>query len=333
MGTIKPGPRACGCLGNPSTRIFRSVSGGQRMRARWVIIANPIAGRGRAERGASLAAESLDRAGMRAEVHSTRGAGHAAELAVRAAADGVDFLVVSGGDGTVAEVLQAVVDAGIPLGLLPSGTGNDLARALKLPRQPEAAAAAMLAGRPTPVDVALVNGRPYATVSSLGLDAEVSQVVNRQRLALPGAAAYIVAALKCLRRLSAVSVRLTGDFGRFEGDVLLVAGANTSSYGGGMQIAPQADPSDGLLDLCVVRAVSRRRVVSVLPRVFWGGHVRHPAVTVLRSLRVVVEVLDGAPRPVWADGEPATHTPAVLEIEPGGLQVILPAEPPAAQAH
>lgn len=291
----------------------------------WVIIANPVAGRGRAGGSAEMAARHLRDAGVHAEVCLTRAPGHAAELAAAATARGADRLVVCGGDGTVSEVLPAVVESGLPLGLLPLGTGNDLARALGVPRHLRAAARNLVTGRPAAIDVALVNGRPFATVSSMGLDADVSQAVHDQRLPLPGSAAYLVAALQCLWRFSPIRVRLTGDFGWLEDEVLLVAAANTTSYGGGMRIAPQADPRDGLLDLCVVRAVPRRQVIAVMPRVFWGGHVRHPAVTVLRSRRVRIEVLGGDQRAVWADGESATRTPAALEVKPAALLIVLPA--------
>ena len=294
------------------------------MTDRWTIIANPAAGRGRAARGLDRAVAHLRAAGVTTDIHLTRGPGHAGELAAAAAQRGVDRLIACGGDGTVTEMLPVAVEAGVTLGLLPLGTGNDLARALGIPRGAAAGARNLLEGQPSAIDVTLVNGHPCATVTSLGLDADVSQAVRNRRLPCPGTAAYLVAALSCLRRFTPFRVGLTGDFGHVESKVLLVAGANTSSYGGGMRIAPGADPRDGLLDLCVVRAVPRRQVVAFMPRLFWGGHLRHPAVTVLRSRRVDMEILSGGERDIWADGEPASRTPATLEVLPRALRILLP---------
>ncbi|MFH1567559.1 MAG: diacylglycerol kinase family protein [Gemmatimonadota bacterium] len=296
--------------------------------APWSIIVNPAAGSGRARRGAEAAARHLRAHGVEVELHLTAGPGHARELAGAIAAGGADRLVVCGGDGTVREVLPAVLESGLPLGLLPQGTANDLARALGLSRSAKGAAQDLLTGRPAAIDVALVNGMPFITVSSFGLDAAVSQAVNEGRLPIPGSAAYVVAALRCLLSFTPPRVRLSGDFGQIEAEVMLVAAANTSSYGGGMRIAPAADPTDGLLDVCVVRRAPRHVVAAVLPRVYWGGHRRHPAVQILRTARLRLEILDGESWPVWADGEYATATPADVEVRQGGLQVIVPLPAP-----
>ena len=124
------------------------------------------------------------------------------------------------------------------------------------------------------------------------------------------------------------AVRVRGDFGVREQEVFLAATANTPFYGGGMRICPGADPADGSLDLCLVDgSVSPRAVLAMLPRIFRGGHVRSPAVRMLRSSWVELEPLDGGPMSLRADGEHLADAPSVLHVEPRALKVIQPASP------
>jgi len=241
---------------------------------------------------------------------------------------GCQHLAVCGGDGTIGEVVPAVVQANAGLGILPFGTANDLARALGIPRQVEAATAVLLAGNMGAIDLGRVNGRPFATVVAFGFDAEVNQIAARRQLALAGSLGYVGAALWHLARFRAPRVRLSGEFGHLELELLLVAMGNTRSYGGGLQITPEADPRDGKLDVCIVRRVPRRTVASVLPRVFSGSHVRHPAVRVERSQWVRIDCLDADPRVVYADGELVGQSPVYADATAGGLRLILPATRP-----
>ena len=145
----------------------------------------------------------------------------------------------------------------------------------------------------------------------------------REGRRLPGTAGYLWAALRHLFRFEPSKVAATGDFGRLETEVLLVAAAVTRSYGGGMRIAPHADPADGRFDVVIIGPVARRTVVAMLPRLFRGSHVRHPAVRIERSSFLEIETPGGG-RPLYADGEPLGETPVSLRIAPGSLRVIAP---------
>lgn len=289
---------------------------------RWTVIANPAAARGRAPRLAAAASQFLQERGIRTELLVSDGRGHACELAGKAIAEGAGRIVVCGGDGTLNEILPAVAGSRAAVGLLPCGTANDFARAMGIPRRPRLALLNLVEGREVRVDLGACGDRYFCTVAACGFDAEVSEAM-RDGPRLPGTAGYLLAALRHLFRFEPPQVAAIGDFGRLETEVLLVAAAVTRSYGGGMRIAPHADPADGKFDVVIVGSVPRRTVVAMLPRLFRGGHARHPAVSIERSSFLEIETA-GCSRPLYADGEPLEKTPVALRIEPGSLRAIVP---------
>lgn len=294
----------------------------------WTLIANPSAGRGRGRRTAEHGRRRLREAGVDVALVLTRQRGEARDLAAAAIARGSPVVVVCGGDGTVAEVLPELAGGDARLGLLPAGTCNDLARALGIPVSPEPALRVLLEGRSRPIDLGLCGRRWFATVAAFGFDAEVNEAAAEGSPPFSGTAGYLYTALRHLVRYRAPRVRLRGEFGVIEQEVFLAATANTPCYGGGMRICPDADPTDGLLDLCLVDgSVSPRVVLTMLPRLFRGGHVRSPAVRMLRSSWVELEPLDGPGPSLRADGEHLAQTPAVLRAEERVLEVVQPASP------
>ena len=292
---------------------------------RWAVIANPAAARGRAPRLAAAAAQFLEERGIQAELLVSESRGQACELAGKAIAEGAGRIVVCGGDGTLNEILPAVAGSPAAVGLLPCGTANDFARAMGIPRRPRHALLNLVEGREVRVDLGACGGLYFCTVAACGFDAEVSEMMREGRR-LPGTAGYLWAGLRHLFRFEPSKVAATGDFGRLETGVLLIAAAVTRSYGGGMRIAPHADPGDGKFDVVIVGSVPRRTVAAMLPRLFRGGHVRHPAVRIERSSFLGIETADG-PRPLYADGEPLGKTPVTLRIEPGSLRAVVPRRP------
>ena len=294
----------------------------------WTLIANPAAGGGRARRLAEHGRRRLRQAGVDAALAWTQRRGQARELAAAAVDRGSPVAVVCGGDGTVSEVLPELAGRETRLGLLPAGTCNDLARSLGVPTSPEPALRLLADGRSRPIDLGRCGRRWFATVASFGFDAEVGEAVAAGRSPFPGTAGYLYAALRHLRTYRPPRVRLRGDFGVREQEVFLAAAANTACYGGGMRICPQADPADGRLDVCLVDgSISRGEVLAMLPRIFRGGHVRSPAVHMLRSSWVEIEPLDGGSATLRADGEHLAETPAVLRASHHALRVIRPASP------
>ena len=292
----------------------------------WTLIANPSAGGGRGRRAAERGGRRLREAGLDVVTALTRRRGEARELAAAAVARGSPVAVVCGGDGTVAEVLPELAGGETSLGLLPAGTCNDLARALGVPTSPGPALRVLLRGRARPIDLGRCGPDWFATVAAFGFDAEVGEAAAEGAGPLSGTAGYLWTALRHLRRYRPSGVRLRGEFGELEQEVFLAATANTPCYGGGMRICPDADPADGRLDLCLIDgSISVREVLGMLPRVFRGGHVRSPAVRMLRSSWVEIEPLDGGSAPLRADGERLAEAPAVMRAEPRALKVIQPA--------
>jgi diacylglycerol kinase (ATP) len=286
------------------------------------VLVNARAGRGRAARATSAVVDALTAAGVRPRLLAAADRGDAERQAGAAVADGVAAAVALGGDGAAHAVLQAVAGTGTPLGLLPAGTGNDLASALGVPRDPVAAARALAEdlhrGAVRRVDAARTGDRWWATVLCCGFDSAVTDRANRLRWPR-GPRRYDVAVLAELARLRPREVALTVDGAGSQREVTLVAVGNTAWYGGGLRIAPGADPGDGLLEVVVVGPVSRRELVRTRPRLARGTHVSHPAVTVLRGREVS---LHGPGLSTYADGEPVCALPAVSVCVPGALTVV-----------
>ena len=292
------------------------------MAKHWVLIANPTAGNARARRVAEQAALAVQDAGQAVELRYTRAKGHATELAQQAVAEGAERLVVCGGDGTINETLAPLAGSHTALGLLPCGTCNDLALALAVPLRVEAAIDNLLHGEVRTIDLGRAGDRFFATIAAFGFDAEVNRRMESAQGPLSGRPRYILEALRHIARYQPTQVRLCGDFGELEQEVLLVSTANTRNYGGNLCVAPDADLGDGLFDVVVVNAVPRWAILSLMLRLFWRAHVRHPAVRIERTARLALHTAE--PHRVYADGDYLGQTPLVLEISPAALRVVVP---------
>lgn len=286
------------------------------------LVVNPASGRGRAGRLAAAVAERLRAAGASVEVLASRSAEHATALA-RDAAARHEAVAAMGGDGMVAFVANGILGTGAALGIVPTGTGNDFAVTLGYPRRRPLEACAALAGdRTRVVDVGRIEGgRAFLCVAGGGFDSEVNREANRIRWAR-GTLVYVVAVFKTLRRFRPSAFRVTLDGERVDFEGMFVAVGNARSYGGGMKITPQAEPDDGLFDVCLVKAMSRPALLAQLPRLFRGRHVLHPAVEIRRAREVRIE--SDRDFRLYADGEEVGPLPATLRVEPGVLPVLVP---------
>lgn len=300
--------------------------------AKAVFLVNPGGGRGRT--GARM--EPLRRLAARAgaPLLVSRDVADLERLAREAVAAGALRLLVAGGDGTVHHALQALAGAETALGILPLGSGNDLAGALGVPADLERAVDLALSAPVRSIDLGAAGGRYFAGVAGLGFDSEVNRYANTIRR-LPGGLVYVWAVLRMLRgfrppRLD-IEFEGAGEGGQegtappFSGPVMFVALANSPRYGGGMRIAPEARLDDGLLDCVVVRAISRPALLRVFPGVFRGAHVRHPAVTVVRAPAAALRL--DRPLTSYGDGEPLVEVgeqPVRFAVLPGALRVIAP---------
>lgn len=245
----------------------------------------------------------------------------------KAVADGASAVVAIGGDGTVHLALQAVAGTGVPLGVIPAGTGNDFAEEIGVPADLEAAArgivAALADGRSRPVDLGRVTGpdgceRWFAAVLGAGFDAIVNERANAMRWPR-GPRRYDLATYAELVRLRPRRYTITIDGEVHTLDAVLVAVGNTASYGGGMRITPAAVADDGLLDVLIAGPISRATLVRLKPRVYRGTHVEHEACSVFRA-RVVEIAAEGIT--TYADGERSCPLPVRITAEPGALRLL-----------
>lgn len=282
------------------------------------VLVSPDAGRGR---GAGTSADVLDRLRVHgAHVIDVSGSTAAASAANarEAVAAGAERLVVLGGDGIVHLGVQAVAGTATVLGVVPIGTGNDFARGLgSIPDDPLAAAAVALHD-PTPLDLLRAGDRWVASVATAGFSGDVNERANG--LARPkGPSRYTIATLLELPRLSTRRLRLSIDGQPVEHDAVMLAVANTAWFGGGMHIAPDADPHDGHLDITVVGDVGRVELLRFFNRVFKGTHMTHPKVHGHRGRSV--QITADAPFALWGDGEPVGPAPLTIETVPGALRL------------
>ena len=289
----------------------------------FTLIINPISGKGRAASIAEQAFEHLTAEGYTGRLELTTQSGDAKRRAQEAIANGSHWIIACGGDGTIHEVVNAIAEKpDVVLGVLPCGKGNDFAEALKIPTKPVEAIKVLLHGTTRQVDLGKIGDHYFDTIVTCGYDAEVSRRVTEEGTPFSGTAAYVWTAITTLFRYRSPMVRLEGDFGSYEGEILLTATGLTSSYGGGMKIVPGAIIDDGLFDVCIIEPVPRRTVLRLLFTLFWGGHAGHRAVQMHRTKSLTIET--DPPILLYADGERACYTPVTIEIVERGLTVIAP---------
>jgi lipid kinase, YegS/Rv2252/BmrU family len=235
-----------------------------------------------------------------------------------------DALLVMGGDGMAHLGLNAAAGTDATLGLIPAGTGNDFARGVGVPRTVSEAVGVIVAGQTRTVDLASIhNGtfpqRYVGAVVSTGYDARVNRSTNRIRLRL-GALSYGYIAMRELASFSPLSYDMVIDGTSRRQEAMLVAVSNTGIFGGGMRIAPDADLTDGLLDITVVGPVSRAVLLRLLPAMYSGAFVKHPCVEQFRARSVE---LAGEGLFVMGDGEELGEVPVRIECVPGALKVFV----------
>ena len=283
------------------------------------LLTNPTAGKGRARRVRDAALPLLHGAGWRVRDLAGRDADEASDLARKAVADGVEALVVCGGDGLVHLALQVVAGTDVPLGILPAGTGNDAARAVGIPlRDPVAAAAHLLAWRPRSIDLARSGDRWFATVLAAGFDAVVNERANQMTWPR-GQMRYNVATIAALRTFEPLHYELDLDGEHLQLEAMLVAIGNGPSFGGGLRIAEGASLEDGLLDVVVIGPITKPELVRTYPKLFKGTHVHHPQFARHRVRRVTV----ACPGIVgYAVGERYGALPLPVDCVPRALQVL-----------
>ncbi|MEM7051484.1 MAG: diacylglycerol kinase family protein [Acidobacteriota bacterium] len=287
------------------------------------LLVNPAAGRRLGGRGLDRLAALAASIGAPCEVSAS--AADLTDRARRAAEEGVERLIVGGGDGTVHHVVQGLADTSCALGILPLGTGNDLATALAVPRRVENALEALVSAPLRSIDLGQAGDRYFAIYSGVGFDSEAARRAHQGQRFLSGRAIYLYAVLRTLVDFVPPRIRIEHDEGVFDDRAMFITLANGPCFGGGMRIAPQARLDDGWLDLVIVRAIPRRTLLRVFPQVYRGRHVDHPAVEMVRTRRALLAV--DRPMVPFADGEPLASLdddPLTLRVAPGALRICRP---------
>ncbi len=290
---------------------------------RFCLIANPTSGSGNGRTYLEQARRILDARGVDYAVKETQYPGHATLLAKEAIDEGFDVIVAVGGDGTLRETAMSVVHTDRVLGLLPCGTGNDYARPLGLPSDPETAIGILLNGEDRVVDAGEANGTVFFNIAGFGFDVDVLDYTEQFKpKCRNGETAYRLGCLKAVLGLKLRKTTLTFPDGTIEQNVLMAAAGVGTHFGGGMNVLPESDMSDGLLDVCIAHDVNRLRLLSLLPKFIKGKHIGLPVITYRKATEVSV-VCDPVSR-IEVDGERMDGTPVTFRVLPKALTVRAP---------
>jgi diacylglycerol kinase (ATP) len=285
------------------------------------LLTNPHAGRGRGTRTAACALPRLKEAGLKVRSLVGRDGDEARELAERAVHDGVEALVVVGGDGMVHLAVQALAGTDTSLGIIPAGTGNDVARYLGISRaDPEVAAGVVVGGKTRRIDLARCGATHFVTVMAAGFDAKVNERANKMHWPR-GQMRYNLATLAELRVFEPLSYTLDLDGEVRRVDAMLVAIGNGPSFGGGLRITHGAEIDDGLLDVVIIKKLTKLDLIRTYPKLYSGRHTEHPQY----EHHLVRSVTVAAPGVVaYADGERVGALPLTVDVQPKALQVLVP---------
>jgi YegS/Rv2252/BmrU family lipid kinase len=297
---------------------------------RALVVVNPAAGGGRSERAWPGVRERLTRAGFEFEWTATRAAGDAIRLAREGARAGHPLVVAVGGDGTVNEVANGVTgDDGVPLatmGAILTGRGRDVCRNVGVPLRPEAAAAVLVSGADATFDLGMASwhdGRRRYFLGAAGAGFDAAVAARAASVGARGTLPYLFAVLATLGsyRPQVASIHVDGA-PVWQGPLAAAVVANGRYFGGGMKIAPAADPADGRLDLVVLGAFTRLEMLRWLPTIYPGRHLANPHVVTHRAAAVSVDA--PVPLPTHVDGEVSGTTPLTLTIVPRALRLRVP---------
>ena len=290
---------------------------------RYCLISNRVAGSGSAGAYIDRVKALMENRGVDFEIRETQYPGHATELAKAAVDEGFDVIVAVGGDGTLRETALSVVHTDRVLGLLPCGTGNDYARPLGIPTDAEAALDILLNGETRTVDAGMANDQIFFNIAGFGFDVDVLDYTEQFKpKCRNGETAYRLGCLKAVLGLKLRRSTLTFPDGTIERNVLMAAAGVGTHFGGGMNVLPESDMSDGLLDVCIAHDVKRIGVLKLLPKFIKGKHLGLKCITYRKATEVSV-VCDPVSR-IEVDGERMDGTPVTFRILPGALKVRAP---------
>jgi diacylglycerol kinase (ATP) len=300
-----------------------------------VFVVNPASANGSTRRQWPEIARRAAALGLTGETLFTERPGHAGELTRQAAESGADLIVAVGGDGTVHEavngLMQSAPERRPELATIPRGTGKDFARSFRIPRSTAEALAVARDGATRTVDVGraaftawdgTASEAYFANFAGAGISGAVAARANTSSKALGGKASFFWATTSVFLRWQNSDYEVTVDGEQHAGRMLEVIAAIGDQLAGGMRLSPDADPADGLFDVVLIGDATKVDFIRTLPAIYRGTYLPHPRAEVVRGRRV--EVRTAAPLPIALDGEQPGMTPAVFEIVPAALRLRVP---------
>lgn len=304
----------------------------------YAFVVNPASGHGRTARRRVRLEAAIRQASLDASVRYTTHRGHATQLAEALSAE-ADVVVAVGGDGTIQEVVAGLATSSqaASLGVLPSGTGNDFAKMVGMPRVLEAAVAALVDAQPAPFDYGVVQWlegttwqkRAFVNAVGIGFDAQTAVMADRYKR-LPGVLGYLVSVMHTLTTWESPAIDVLTTVGDqeeqllYSGSFFLTTAANGCSTGGGFYLTPDASITDGLLDLCAIKAATKPRILRLLPQALRGIRLDEPEI--IRAQITQLRLKTNVPLPIHADGEVLSEGTSQLAVHvvSNHLSVLLP---------
>jgi YegS/Rv2252/BmrU family lipid kinase len=289
------------------------------LKGKALFIINPVSG-GKSKDGVpELIEKNLDAKLFSSVVIYTDSVSHARQIA-KEAVNNFDLIVAVGGDGTVNEVASAIVGSKTALGIIPFGSGNGLARFLKIPMDTEKAIEALNTGHPEIIDSATLNGMPFFNMAGMGFDAHIAEVFSHDKKR--GFLTYIRSAFEEINKYKSQLYKIDIDGKGYEREAFMLSFANSSQYGNNAHISPHASVQDGLLDICVIKQFPFWRLIEM------GIRMMTKSVDKVQFLQIIrgknIKINRPAPGPVHLDGEPQMAGADIsVKIIPASLKVIV----------
>ena len=281
-----------------------------------IIITNPSAGSGKKKRLFKKIIDKLLAISINIEIFESKNSNHAEEIAYKYASIG-NTIVACGGDGHVNNLAPIAAKSHVKFGIIPIGSGNDFASSLGL-NNFDNIISALIGNRIKVIDLWKLNNRVFCSVANIGFSSKANEWANKRKL-LSGSFLYFSSVITTIFNFKPVSLKIKIDDKVFDNKIWLIACANSSFFGGGMNIAPFASPSDGLIDLVLVGNVSRYEFLKTFPKVYKGEHVNHFSISYFRGKNIMIDQIDENNISVFADGENFGYLP--IKIEPNNFKL------------
>lgn len=288
-----------------------------------IVFINPSSAGGRALEARQTIESCFSGAGLRYKIHITKSLDDMIEtIRAHIPTDYTNFVGI-GGDGTAHYLVNELADTDKKVGLIPMGSGNDIALNLGIPLEVGESCNVIAAGKSKKLDLGVINDKYYyLCIAGSGFDSQVNDLANNTRFPIKGPSKYTYSVYKTL--ITFRSKKFTFSYNGQVQDLygMMVTAANMPSYGGGMKIAPEASPESGVFDVCIIKKMSKLHFIQVFPKVYEGKHVDDPNVEIFRTDQLTLD--SEYDFSVFADGEYICKLPATFKIAPGKIDFLVP---------